>query len=449
AAAAAAAGARTALVNDGELGGLCILRGCMPSKTLLHSSHVLHEMRTAGRLGVHTGEIRVDVPAIYRRKDEKVARFQRAKIRSIESSPYDVIEGRGRFTGPATLAVGDRLFGAGGYVIATGSRPAPSPVPGSGDVRVLSSDDLIGMGALPRSLVVHGAGAIGLELGQFLARMGVEVLIVGRSRPLSKVDRDCSDEMMQVLRDEPGLDGVMPGRILGVRKDGDGILFDIEGNGVRRVHRAEAFLSAIGRVPDVAGLGLDRAGVRVRDGGILHEPSMRTTNPAIYVAGDATGSFQVLHLANQEGAVAGHNAARGVPERHMDYRLRMWIVFTDPPFASIGLTEDEARREGRAIVSAVKRFPEQGRAITMETDHGLLKVIARAASGEILGAHILGPRADDLVHIIAAVMFYRGRAADLCAMPWYHPTLSEALIEIGRNLAALLDGRPPVESPPA
>jgi pyruvate/2-oxoglutarate dehydrogenase complex dihydrolipoamide dehydrogenase (E3) component len=190
-------------------------------------------------------------------------------------------------------------------------------------------------------------------------------------------------------------------------------------------------------------------GVEVRDGRILHEPSMRTTNPAIWIAGDATGSYQVLHLANQEGAVAGHNAARGAPERLMDYRLRMWIVFTDPPFACIGLTEDEARAEGRAIVSAVKRFPEQGRAITMETDHGLLKVIADAASGEILGAHILGPRADDLVHIIAGVMFYRGHAADLAAMPWYHPTLAEALIEIGRMLEALLAGRPPVESPPA
>jgi pyruvate/2-oxoglutarate dehydrogenase complex dihydrolipoamide dehydrogenase (E3) component len=447
--AAAAAGARTALVNDGELGGLCILRGCMPTKTLLHSAHALHDMRTSGPLGVHAGRIRFDFPAIMRRKDAKVERFKRAKIRSVERSPYDVIDARGTFVDPETVAVGGRPYRARGYVIATGSVASIRPIEGIGDVPVLTSDEVMKLEKLPESMVVQGSGPIGLELGQFFARLGVKVLLVNRSRPLSKIDPDCSAEMMRVLTDESNLDLLLPGRIERVRRDGNGIVFGLEGEDGPLEHRAEAFLSATGRRPALEGLGLEAAGIESDGRSIRHDPSLQTTNPRVYVAGDATGSYQVLHLANQEGRVAGGNAASGRPEQEMDYRLRMEVIFTDPPFAGVGMSALDAERARRGVVTAVKRFPEQGRAITMETGHGLVKVVADAEAGEILGAQIIGPRADDLVHVISAVMFYRGSAAHINAMPWYHPTLAETLIEIGRELDARLSGQTPVECPPA
>ena len=440
AAAAVAAGARTALVNDGELGGLCILRGCMPTKTMLHSAHVLHEMQSSEPLGVRAGETGFDFEAIMRRKDEKVARFKRAKIRGIEASGYDVIDARGAFIDPERVSLGGRPHRARGYVIATGSVPFTPPIEGLGSVRVLTSDEVMRMRSLPSSMVVHGGGPIALELGQFFARLGVRVLLACRSAPLSRVDGECSAEMMRVLSDEPGLEVLSPCAIRKVAPRGGGIAFVLD-DGTRTIeHQAESFLSATGRRPALEGLGLAAAGIEADDRMVRHDETMRTTNPRVHVAGDATGLYQILHLANQEGAVAGHNAAaRGEP-RVMDYRLRMAAIFTDPPFACVGLSEEEARRAGIEPACAVKRFPEQGRAITMEARHGLFKVVADASSGEILGAQILGPRADDLIHVISAVMYYRGSARDLLRMPWYHPTLSEALIEIARVLSAATSG---------
>jgi len=147
--------------------------------------------------------------------------------------------------------------------------------------------------------------------------------------------------------------------------------------------------------------------------------------------------------------VAGHNAANGKPPKTMDYRLRMSVVFTDPPLACVGLTEREAAASGHEIITAIKRIPSQGRGIAMEARHGIFKVVAGAARGEILGAQILGPRADDLVHVVSAIMYYRGTVEDLAAMPWYHPTLSESLIEIARKLAAQFPGCEPPPEPPA
>ncbi len=163
---------------------------------------------------------------------------------------------------------------------------------------------------------------------------------------------------------------------------------------------------------------------------------MRTRNPRVYVAGDATGRFQILHLANQEGTVAGHNAAGGTPPKQMSYRLRMSVIFTDPPFATVGLTPSEAVERGLQPVVGRARFPETGRAITMNTRHGLWKVLADRDTGAVLGSVVLGPRADDLIHSISAAMHYGATAAELCAMPWYHPTLSEVILNVARDIVS-------------
>jgi pyruvate/2-oxoglutarate dehydrogenase complex dihydrolipoamide dehydrogenase (E3) component len=441
ASAAHATGARVAMVNDGELGGLCILRGCMPTKTLLQSTHLLHEMRTAEAVGVHAGGIGYDFGRIMKRKNDLVLRFKNAKLRSIESGGYEVIAGRARFVDGETIAVGDRRFRARGYVIATGSVPSIPSIRGIESISVMTSDDVMRLEAPPASMLIQGAGPIGLELGQFFARLGTRVLLVNRSAPLSRIDPDMAAEMAAVLRAEPDMETLMPGVIEEVARNGSGIRFALSQGGRSCEHRAGAFLAAAGRSADIAGLGLEAAGVDVGGNCIVHDSTMRTTNPAIYIAGDATGCHQILHLANMEGRVAGHNAAAGRPDRTMDYRLRMAVIFTDPPFATVGMTEGEARAAGRVTVTASKRFPEQGRAITMATTHGLAKVVADVATGEILGCQILGPRADDLIHIPAAVMHFRGSAADLAALPWYHPTLAEAFIEIARDLVRATCGK--------
>lgn len=451
---ASLAGARTAVINDGELGGLCILRGCMPTKTLLQSAHAVHEATHAGSLGVRLeGRMVPEFGRIMARKDALVERFKRAKIESIESQDYDVLPGRAAFAPGGGVDLDGRVLKARGYVIATGSVPRVPLVEGLDRVPYLTSDDVMRLDAPPASMVVCGAGAIGLELAQFFARIGTEVLLIGRAPLLSRYDCETGDELARVLDHEPGLEVAIPAKMLKVEPDGSGIRVRYEAGGGTREHRADALLLAKGRRAALDDLGLDHVGLAPDLSGALScDENMRTSNPEVFVSGDATGVHQILHLANQEGAVAGHNAAGGSPARTMDYRLKMSVIFTDPPFAHVGMVEDEIEAEraaGRDVVEGRAAFPKTGRAITMGTEHGLWKLWVDRGSCEVLGSAILGPRADDLVHLISQMMYYGGTVNDIAKLPWYHPTLSEVMINLGLDLAGKIASCATLLEPPA
>jgi pyruvate/2-oxoglutarate dehydrogenase complex dihydrolipoamide dehydrogenase (E3) component len=400
AAAATAGGARTLMINDGELGGLCILRGCMPTKAMLASAHALHEARHTEPFGVRLeGDLVPDFDRIMERKAGQVERFQRAKIRGVESQEYEVLFGRARFAAGGGVEVDGRKLTGGAYVIATGSVPSMLPIPGLERVPVLTSDDVMRLTSQPRALLVQGAGPIGLEMAQFFARIGTRVLLVNRSPLLSHFDADCGEELGRALGEEENLDLAIPGRIDRLEPNGSGLVASVRAGGESFEYEADGLLMA-------------------------------------------TGSHQILHLANQEGAVAGHNAAGADPEELMDYRLEMAVVFTDPPFARVGATVDEARLEGWDVVTGSVRFPETGRAITMSVRHGLWKLYACRETGEILGSSILGPRADDLIHLIATLMAYRANVSRIFELPWYHPTLSEVILNIARDVQTQ-GSRPP------
>ena len=249
AAAATAAGARTAMIIDGELGGLCILRGCMPTKTLLASAHAIHEANHLEPFGARLeGRTVVAFAGVMQRKDEKVARFKRAKVRSVEAADYDIVHGRARFVEGGGVEVDGRELTARRYVIASGSAPTILPIPGIDEVPVLTSDDVMQLTAQPRSLLVQGAGPIGLELAQFFARIGTEILLVNRSPLLSRYDLACGVELAGALDDEPRFDRVIPGRIEALWRDGDGLVARIsDGKGAVREHRADMLLMAAGR----------------------------------------------------------------------------------------------------------------------------------------------------------------------------------------------------------
>ncbi len=434
--AASRAGARTAMINDGELGGLCILRGCMPTKAMLATAHAVHESTRLEPFGARLeGRVVVDFPQVMQRKDRQVERFKRAKIAGIESEDYDVIPARARFASDGDLTLDGRRLTAEAYVVATGSVPVSLPIDGIDQVPVWTSDDVMRLQSPPRSLLVQGAGPIGLELAQFFARIGTRVVLVNRSPLLSRFDADAGAELTSALETESNLEILAPGKIERLRKDGDGLVATLSAGGSTRSFPADALLMAAGRRAALDDLGLEHVGLRASHGRLEHDACMRTVNPRIFVAGDATGNYQILHLANQEGQVAGHNAAGAKPEATMDYRLAIHVVFTDPPYAQVGDTEDEALQDGRDVIVGRARFAETGRAITMETHHGIWKLFADRATGEILGSTILGPRADDLVHLVAVMMHYGARAPDIGRLPWYHPTLSEVMLDLNRDLA--------------
>ena len=425
-------GARVAMFNDGELGGLCILRGCMPTKTLLHAAHLAHHAKHSNTRGVGVKGARIDFAAVMANKDDKVERFKRAKITSIERGGYDVIDARAHFTGTDTIKAGDETYRfTSGAVIAAGSIPSVPPIPGIEDVPYLTSDDLMRLTERPGSIVALGSGAVGLELCQFFARMGTRMTLVSRHRVFEKFDPILADEMEKILGAEPDFELIQPVRPVHVGRQADKVDCVLE-DGRRIV--ADALFLATGRSAALEGLGLPAAGVETKDHKVVCGDDMQTTNPRIFVAGDATGEEMILHVANDEGRVAGRNAAARECVERVDRRLDMRVVFTDPPLATLGLTERQAGRLGRPIVTSQIFFPETGRAITQDVQHGLCKFIADAGRGEILGAQILGPRADDLIHTLAAILYYRGTAADMLSMPWYHPTLTEVFLSLAREI---------------
>ena len=446
ASAACSAGARVAMFNKGELGGLCILRGCMPTKTMLHAAQLVHEADHHHTPGIGHAALSVNFREVMANKDAKVARFKRAKLRGIDAAGYEVIDAYARFSGPDTVEADDgRSYRfTRGAVLATGSDPVVPSIPGIEDVPVWNSDDVMKLDELPVSAIVMGGGAIGLELGAFLARMGTEVIQANRSRICSKIDRDLANEMEKMLRAQPNITLVAPFQAKRIEQKDGQVHLHVETTAGPRTLSARHFIAATGRAARLKGVGLEAAGVKHAAGRVLHDEAMRTTNPQIFVAGDATGSELLLHVANWEGKVAGLGAAGAPGDHRVEQRLKMNVIFTDPPLACIGMTEDQAHDAGLPIAVAKARLAETGRAITQDVQHGIWKVIAHQRSGELLGSQILGPRADDIVHVISTAMYYRGKVDDLFGMPWYHPTITEVLLSLARELKRQLDPLPTV-----
>lgn len=442
AAAAHAAGKHVAMFNRGELGGLCILRGCMPTKTMLHAAHLAHEAAHHHTPGIGHSIPSVDFTAVMKNKDVKVTRFQNAKIKGVASAGYEVIDAYARFAGPDTVTA---TFEDGstktfrftlGAVLASGSDPILPPIDGIENVPVWNSDDVMNLSETPSSAIVLGSGAIGLELALFLARIGTRTVLASRSRIFSKIDPVLTDEMERILEAEPNLQLVSPFQATGIGFEDGLVRLQIQTADGPQTLVAPHFLAATGRRARLDDMGLEAAGIEFERGRVRHDECMRTSNDRIFVAGDATGSLQLLHVANWEGKAAGLGAARVEGEHQVEHRLAMSVVFTDPPLATVGMSEAEAIAAGIEVETACARLAETGRAITMDVQHGVWKLVVRKDNGEILGSQILGPRADDIGHVLSTAMYYHGTVHDLLKMPWYHPTLTEVLLSLARELAA-------------
>ena len=439
AAAAHQAGAKTAMFNEGELGGLCILRGCMPTKTMLHAAHLVHEPQHHHTPGISPAAPEIDFAAVMANTAAKVARFKKAKLAGIAAGGYEVIDARAQFSGPDTIEAGGETYRfTRGAVLASGSVPSLPPIPGIDKIDVWTSDTVMKLESIPESAIVMGGGAIGLELGLFLARMGTRVIQANRSRFFSKIDEELALQMKGVLDAEPNLTAVAPFDAQRIEQRDGQVHLHVEAEDGPRTLSAQHFVAATGRDAHLEGLGLEAAGIEALRGRVTHDEAMKTTNPRIFVAGDATGNELLLHVANWEGRSAGRGAAE-VPGNHaVERRLAMTAIFTDPPLATIGLSEREAQQAGIPCVTASAELASTGRCITMDVQHGLWKLVAHEHTGEILGSQILGPRADDIVHTISAVMYYRGTARDLLEMPWYHPTITEVGLSLARGIVAQL-----------
>jgi pyruvate/2-oxoglutarate dehydrogenase complex dihydrolipoamide dehydrogenase (E3) component len=418
-------GCDVALVDKGPLGGLCILRGCMPSKTFLASSDALADAREARALGIGAEAFSVDMPFVAARKRDLVQEFADYRIGGIEEFPLYL--GDARFLSQNRLAVGEKtLLEARQFIVATGSVVPPAALPGLLDTGYLDSDAVLELEAIPKSVIVLGGGYTACELGQFLARMGARAtMLIRSSHLLTQSDDDVGDALTEYFREE-GIDVITHARLLNAeRRDGMKAVRYLQG-GVEREAVAEEIFYALGRAPDVAGLDLGKAGVRCGPGGaITVDRRLQTSNPNIYAVGDVTGEYMLVHVAIYQGEVAARNACLGAGELAEYNLVAAHTVFSDPQFAAVGMSEKDLQRKGVAYVSGRYDFAEHGKAQCIGKTKGFVKMVAEPETGKILGAAVLGPQASELIHEVIVAMTFNATVDQFMRIPHLHPTLAE------------------------
>jgi pyruvate/2-oxoglutarate dehydrogenase complex dihydrolipoamide dehydrogenase (E3) component len=433
------AGANVAIVDQGPLGGLCILRGCMPTKAILRSAEVAALLRRAKEFGLSPVSSSADLSAIVDRKDRLIREFADYRIQQLRDPAFALYESRGRFCSPHEIDIGGSRLSASTFIIATGSSPSDVAIPGLSDVDFFTSDTILDLRTQPASLLVLGAGPVALELGQFFARLGTKVTILQRGRTvLSQMDEDVGLALEVALK-EDGIEVVPEAQVLrGICQEGRKSVW-VQHHGQERVFEAEAILQALGRRPNISGLQLDVAGVAVTEGRIVVDAAMRTSQPHIFAVGDVNDLNPIVHLAIQQGEIAGYNATHsGKPSRNIDHRLDAEVVFTEPQVAVVGLNERMCRSKGIRYLTASYPFADHGKALCLGASHGFVKLLCTPPTGELLGAQIVGPEAGELIHELIAVMYYHGTVADLLRMPHYHPTLAEIVTYPAESLVEQL-----------
>lgn len=434
---AADAGLRAAVIDSArELGGLCILRGCMPSKTLIESANRLQQIREAGEFGIHTTGATFNGAAIIARKQRLIDEFAEYRAGQLLSGKFELLRGHARFLDAHHLHVsllegGQRTVAARSTLIATGSVIRHPAIPGLAEAQPLVSDDVLDNPHPPRSLIVLGAGPVALEMAHYHTALGSEVTVVQRSpHILSSMDHDVADAVQSGM-ERHGTRFVLGCRILDAGRSDSGKWVRVQHGDTEQKLEAEEILLALGRNPATEGLDLHAAGLGIA--GAAPVPTLdtqQTSVPHIFAAGDVTGKLEIVHIAIEQGEIAARNAARilrrvDAPLETIDYRLRLFAVFTQPEAAMVGLTEREARELGLDIAAASHPFSDHGKSLVQGHLDGFVKLIADRSSGEILGGSVVGPHASELIHEVVVAMRYRSTAAEFLKIPHYHPTLSE------------------------
>lgn len=395
---AAELGAQVALIGHGTIGGTCVNVGCVPSKTLIRATETLHQAASASRFAGIDGQARIkNWQAVIAQKDALVAELRQAKYADL----LPAYNGIGYLDGPARLveggvAVNGQTIQTEKIIVTTGARPAVPDIPGIEDVPYLTSTTALEVEELPKSLLVIGGGYIGAEIAQMLARTGVKVTIVCRSRLLPAAEPEIGEALTGYFRDE-GIRLKSGVAYKDIAQTENGVALRITRDGQEDRLEAERVLVATGRQPNTEGLGLNESGIRLDGrGGIDVDDRMRTSKPGIYAAGDVTGRDQFVYMAAYGAKLAAENALNGDARRY-DATAMPSAVFTDPQVASVGLTEKAAQDHGLQVRTSVLPLEYVPRALAARDTRGLIKLVAEAESGRLVGAHILAPEGADSI----------------------------------------------------
>ncbi len=427
---AAGLGLRVAVVDGAkQLGGLCILKGCMPSKTLLCAAEVLHHAQHADRFGLSVTGARADMQAVQARKKRLIADFARYRVKALAGGKFDLIRAQGRFSDPHTLELSNGKILRGKYfLIGTGSKVSVPAVPGLRETPAWTSDEVLDLDFVPESVVVLGGGIVACELAQFLRRIGSKVILIQRS---PNILRDHSAEASTVVQQafvDEGIELFTDTRLESIRRQRGGVAVTFIHDGRKVTRRAAHLFNALGREPATAGLGLPLAGVNTRaNGQVIINRWQQTSAPHIYAAGDCSGPHEIVHLAIAQGELAARHAAKVKQLKPVDLSLLLNVVFTDPQLATIGALESDLEERGVKYLRATYPFNDHGKSILMEAHYGYVKVLADPKRGRILGAEIVGKDAGELIHCFSTPLAMHATVRDMLRAPWYHPTLAEII----------------------
>lgn len=444
------AGAKTVLIEGGELGTTCARVGCMPSKLLIAAANGLHDARALGPRGIEggealrTGSSRV-MDYVRRERDHFVA----GVIEETEAFPDGaILRGQARFESPQRLMIGDDTrVEAKSVVIATGaSSVVPDELKVFGD-KLITSDDLFELRALPKRIAVFGAGPLALELGQALSRLSVDVFMFGKGGSVAALsDTPVRDALAAALASEFYFDPDAHIDDMSL-ENGQPTLRFTSRDGDKRIERSDLVLAATGRAPNLKPLALDRAGIELNDKGapLFDETTMQCGKSAIFIAGDCDGTRPWLHDAADEGKLAGDNAARFPDVQAVERKVPFSIVFCEPQVAIVGASYDELDKQ--MTVTGEASFETQGRSRLMRQNRGLLHVYADAKTGKLRGAQGCGPAMEHLGHLLAWAIQLELTLDDMLKLPFYHPVVEEglrtALEDADRKCYAERSAKPP------
>ncbi len=432
AAGAAGLGAKVALIERNFLGGDCLNTGCIPSKALIRAARAVAEVRQAGRFGIKVPEgVAVDFAQVMARM-----RRLRAEISPHDSARrftdlgVDVFLGHGRFTGPDAIEVVGQTLRFGRAVIATGARAVAPPIPGLETVPYLTNETLFSLTELPRRLGIVGAGPIGSEMAQCFARFGSEVSLVETAHGiLPREDREAADRVRSALEAD-GVQLLCCGRGLRVNRAGPAIQLLVESHGRSINVEVDRLLVATGRQPNIAGLGLEIAGVEFDGKGVKVNERLRTTQPGIYACGDVCSPFQFTHAADFMARIVIQNALFKGRARASDLIIPH-VTYTSPELAQVGLTAAEAQAGGIAIDTFTQEFDRIDRAVLDDETNGFVRVHTRRGSDQIVGATIVAAHAGELISELTLAMKGGIGLKTLAAVIHPYPTQAEAIRKTG------------------
>ena len=404
-------GLKTVLIEKGQIGGTCLNRGCIPTKTLIQSAKIYHLTKKAKTFGVEIPQANLNFSQIQSRKDSVVAKLRQGMDYMLKG--IDILSGTAEIIDPNTIKAVDKEVKAKNILLACGAKPIELNNIKFDHRKIVSSDDILDLKELPGSLLIIGGGVIGCEFASLFSTFGVKVSVV--------------EKMPQLL---PGEDKEAAKKLENIfKKKGISVSTDTDATGLG-LDKYDLVLLCIGRVPDLEGLGLDKLGIKMERNRIVTDEYLRTCIPNLYAAGDCTGKIMLAHFAAYQGRIASENIAHPDSLKKADNAVVPNCIFTDPEIASVGLNEEQARAKGYAAGVNKFDFLGSGMAHILDETEGFLKVIFDKNSQDILGGVIIGPRATELIAILTLAVSSRLKVSQIRDTIFAHPSISESIAEV-------------------